>query len=270
MSDIWSSVATLDPATQERLAGVLETRAADLRQQEVRREFLSNVPFPEGARVLEVGCGTGALTRTLASWPGVAQVVGIDPAPSLVARARELSGEFGNVLYREGDGRSLPFDGKSFDAAVFDSTLCHIPGPEDALSEAFRVLRPGGLLAIFDGDYITSTVALSDHDPLQACVDILMRNVVNDRYIVRRMPSLVRHTGFEVQLAGSHGLIESDRPAYMMTVIERGADMLCVSGVIGEPFAAALKDEARRRVAAGTYFGHVAYGSVIAKKPRRA
>ena len=94
-----------------------------------------------------------------------------------------------------------------------------------------------------------------------------MLNVVNDRYIVRRMPALVHNAGFEVQAVGSHGLIESDQPGYMMTVIDRGADMLCASGVIGEPMAAAMKDEARRRADAGTYFGHVAYGSVIARKP---
>jgi hypothetical protein len=135
------------------------------------------------------------------------------------------------------------------------------------LSEASRVLRPGGLLAIFDGDYVTATVGLSDHDPLQACVDMMMQNAVNDRYIVRRMPALARAAGFEVQAVGSHGLIESDRPGYMLTVIDRGADMLFTSGVIGEPMATALKDEARRRVEAGTFFGHVAYGSVIASKP---
>ena len=38
--------------------------------------------FPAGARVLGVGCGTGAVTRELAAWPGVAEVVGLDPSPT--------------------------------------------------------------------------------------------------------------------------------------------------------------------------------------------
>jgi hypothetical protein len=53
----------------------------------------------------------------------------------------------------------------------------------------------------------------------------------------------------------------------MLTIIDRGADMLRAANIIGEPLAVALKEEARRRVAAGTFFGHIAYGSVIARKP---
>jgi SAM-dependent methyltransferase len=266
MADIWSTVATLDPAVQERLAGVLETRAADPKQQRIRRAFLATIAFPEGARVLEVGCGTGQLTRTLAMWPNVDTVVGVDPALSLLQRARELSADLDNISFREADGRSLPLDDESFDVVAFDSTLCHVPGPEAALSEAYRVLRPHGLLAIIDGDYVTTTVALSDHDPLQTCVGILMSNVVNDRFIVRRLPLLVRNAGFEVLGAESHGLVESDDRGYMMTVIDRGSDMLHATGVIGEALAAAMKAEALRRVETGGFFGHVAYGSLVARK----
>jgi ubiquinone/menaquinone biosynthesis C-methylase UbiE len=53
--------------------------------------------------------------------------------------------------------------------------------PDRALAEVFRVLRPDGWLAAFDGDYATTTVALGDHDPLQVCVDAMMASSVNDR-----------------------------------------------------------------------------------------
>jgi trans-aconitate methyltransferase len=66
MPDVWSTVADLDAATQERLAAVLETRGADPQRQAMRRHFLADIPFPEHAHVLEVGCGTGVLTRLLA------------------------------------------------------------------------------------------------------------------------------------------------------------------------------------------------------------
>ena len=53
----------------------------------------------------------------------------------------------------------------------------------------------------------------------------------------------------------------------MLTIVERGADMRCASRRIGDATAAALKAEARRRVDAGTFFGHIAYGSLVARKP---
>jgi ubiquinone/menaquinone biosynthesis C-methylase UbiE len=267
MPDVWATVAELDPSVQERLASVLETRGADARQQAMRHAFLSSVEFPAHARVLEVGCGTGVLTRALACWPNVAAVVGIDPAASLIQEARRLASKHANVTFQEGDGRSLPFDNDAFDAVIFDSTLSHVPGPERALLEAHRVLRPAGWLAVFDGDYATTTVALGDHDPLQACVAAMMANSVNDRWLMRRICGLVRRAGFDLVAFSSHGFSETARGAYMLSVVDRGADILHASGTIGEETASALKAEARRRVDAGASFGHISYASLTARKP---
>jgi ubiquinone/menaquinone biosynthesis C-methylase UbiE len=267
MPDVYATVTELESAMQERLAGVLETRGADPQQQALRRAFLADVDFPPRARVLEVGCGTGVLTRVLACWPNVNDVVGVDPARSFLDRARDLAADLQNVTFREADGRSLPFDDDSFDVAVFDSTLSHVPGPDRALAEAFRVTRAGGWLAIFDGDYATTTVAIGDHDPLQTCVDAMLAGSVHDRWVVRRLPALVRDGGYEVVQVRSHGYVEDAEAGYMLTIVERGVDLLHAAGQIGSDTAAALKAEARRRVETGSFFGHIAYGSLIARKP---
>jgi len=267
MSDVWATVADLDSSVQERLAGVLEARGADPQQQAMRRAFLSGIDFPDGAHVVDIGCGTGVLTRVLAQWPNVGAVMGVDPAASLIRQARQLASALSNVTFDEADGRSLPFDGEAFDVAVFDSTLSHVPGPERALAEAYRVLRSAGWLAVFDGDYATTTVALGDYDPLQTCVAAMMASSVNDRWLMRRLCALVREVGFDLVNFQSHGFSETTGSAYMLSVIDRGADILCASGAIGEEAAAALKLEARRRVSAGQFFGHIAYTSLIARKP---
>lgn len=267
MPDVWATVTELDGATQERLAGVLEARGADPQQQAMRQSFLSDIAFPAHAGVLEVGCGTGVLTRALARWPNVEIVVGVDPAASLIIEARRLASDLANVTFKEADGRSLPFKDSEFDVVVFDSTLSHVPGPERALAEAFRVLRPKGWLAAFDGDYATTTVAIGDHDPLQACVDAMMANSVNDRWLVRHLSQLVRDSGFELANSRSHGFVETTGSAYMLSIIDRGADILRASGRIGEEATAALKAEARRRVETGTFFGHIAYASLTARRP---
>ncbi len=267
MPDVWATFTELDTAMQERLADVLETRGAHPRQQAMRRAFLSDIRFPSDAHVLEVGCGTGVLTRMLARWPAVATVVGVDVAPSLLAKARNLAADLPNVTFREADGRSLPSEDEAFDAIVFDSTLTHVPGPERALAEAFRVLRPLGWLAAFDGDYTTTTVALGDHDPLQACVDAMVANSLHNRWLGRRLPSLVRSSGFDIERFNSHGFVETTEAPYMLTIVERGVDILRASGQIGEDTSAALKAEARRRVEVGMFFGNIAYVSLIARKP---
>jgi ubiquinone/menaquinone biosynthesis C-methylase UbiE len=269
MPDVWATVADLDSATQERLAGVLETRGADAQQQALRSAFLGEIDFPANARVLEVGCGTGVLSRRLADRPGVGSVVGVGIAPSLLEKAAELAAGLDSVAFQQADARSLPFEDDTFDVVVFDSTLTHVPGPERALAEAFRVLRPAGQLAVFDGDYSTVTVALGDHDPVQACVDAMVAGSVTDRWLVRRLPAMARDAGFEVASIRSHGFVEITGADYMLSIVDRGADLLSSNGELSADSALGLKAEARRRVEAGTFFGHIAYLSLVARRPQQ-
>jgi ubiquinone/menaquinone biosynthesis C-methylase UbiE len=267
MRDVWSMVSKLNAATQERLADVLETRGADAQQQRMRDAFLADIGFPAGARVLDVGCGTGVLTRRLARWPNVDTVVGVDIAPSLLDRARALCDALPNIVFEEGDATALPFAAATFDVVVLDSTLSHLPDAERAIAEAARVLRPNGVLAVFDGNYSTTTVALGDHDPLQACVDAMMTGSVTDRWLMRRLPALVRDRQLDVTRYASHGYVETGEAEYLLTMIDRGADMLEATGQIGTELAAALKAEARRRAKTGAFFGQISYTSLIARRP---
>jgi ubiquinone/menaquinone biosynthesis C-methylase UbiE len=266
MPDVWGNVAGLDRSMQDRLADVLETRGAHPGQRALREAFLADLGVGPAARALDVGCGTGVLTRMLARHPGVGAVVGVDLAPSLLERAAELAADVPNVSFREGDARGLPFAEGSFDAVVFDSALSHIPGPEAALAEAVRVLSPGGWVGVFDGDYATTTVALGDDDPLQVCVEAMMSNSVNDRWVARRLPALARDSGLDVTVLRSLGFVDTDG-AYMLTIVDRGADILEASGRLGAGAAAELKAEGRRRVREGTFFGHIAYASLVARRP---
>ena len=267
MPDVYASIDSADEAVQERLAAVLELRAADAAQQAMLEDYLADLALRDGARVLEVGCGTGAVARTLAVRPGVGEVVGLDPSPVFVQRAREIAAGVGNLSYVVGGGTALPFDNGAFDAVIFHTVLSHIPEAGAALAEAARVTAAGGALAAFDGDYATTTVAVGDHDPLQACVDAAMDALVHDRYLVRRLGTLVRAAGWEVVRLRSHGYVESEDPGYMLTLVDRGADTLVAAGRLGSDAAEALKSEARRRVAAGEFFGHIAYASLIGRRP---
>jgi trans-aconitate methyltransferase len=92
--DVYANIASADRETQERLAAAMELRAAEPRQREILETYLGWIDWPKNARVLEVGCGTGAITRVLARRPGIATIVGVDPSPVFLAKARELSAEF--------------------------------------------------------------------------------------------------------------------------------------------------------------------------------
>jgi hypothetical protein len=130
------------------------------------------------------------------------------------------------------------------------------------------VLRPGGVLVICDGDYATTTVALSSADPLQCCVAAFTPAFVNDAWVVRRLSRLATEAGVEQPQLRSYGFVQVHDADYMLSIVERGAAQLVSNGIIGPDLASALNAEAQRRVNNGTFFGHVAYGSLTATKPR--
>jgi SAM-dependent methyltransferase len=265
--DVYATITEADAAVLARLAEILELRAAEPQQVAIRDAYLDDVGFPDGARVLEAGCGTGAVSRAIAVRPEVAAVVASDPSPFFLARGRELAAEIDNLSFVEADARELPFDDETFDAVVFHTALCHIPGPSPALEEAHRVLRRGGRVVVFDGDYETTTVARAEADPLEACVRAAVLFLVHDRFLVRRLPALVADAGFEPARLRSHGYVEAPTGGYMLALVERGIDALAADGTIGHELSLALKGEALRRSDEREFFGHIAYASAIAAKP---
>ena len=101
------------------------------------------VPKAAG-KVLELGIGMG-LNLAFYDPEKVASVTGVDPAPEL--RAIALSAPHDPRLavdVRDGTAEALPFEDKSFDTVVCTFTLCSVCTPAAALSEARRVLKPGG------------------------------------------------------------------------------------------------------------------------------
>ena len=266
MPDPYATIADADPSLQERLSDILELRASDPQHRAMLRAYLSEIELPRGARALEVGCGTGAVCRALVESLNF-EVTGVDPSPIFVARAQELGKHLRGLTFMRGDARSLTFPDASFDLVVFHTTLCHIPSPEVALQEAHRVLRPDGWLAVFDGDYPTATVAVSDFDPLQALVHAMVTNFVHDPWLTRRLPKTLASTGFRVLSLRSHGYTQTTEPTYMLTLVDRGADALCRSGSLSSDAAEDLRKEARRRAHAGEFFGHISFVSVVARKP---
>jgi hypothetical protein len=90
---------------------------------------------------------------------------------------------------------------------------------------------------------------------------------VHDPWLVRRLPALLDQAGFEPVRMRSYGYAETRDARYTPTIVDRGADALVAAGRIGQDTAAALKAEARRRITAGQFFGHIAYASLVARLP---
>jgi SAM-dependent methyltransferase len=126
-----------DAAAYERSMGRWSRRLAPL--------FIDFACVAPGDRIVDVGCGTGSLTHTLAAMP-IAGIEAIDASEIYVAAlAQSLSDP--RIHVRHGDACALPFADGQFDRALCQLVLQFIPDPDGALAEMRRVVRPGGLVA---------------------------------------------------------------------------------------------------------------------------
>jgi ubiquinone/menaquinone biosynthesis C-methylase UbiE len=115
------------------------------------RRTVDRLDLALGARVLDVGCGSGASALPAAERVGPAgHVIGIDLAEGLLRMARQKARtrKLRNIEFRIGDMTALDFEGGSFDAVVCVFAIFFVPNMERQVAELWRMVRPGGQLAI--------------------------------------------------------------------------------------------------------------------------
>ena len=135
MPDAWSSGDAYEPYVG-RWSRALAPR------------FLDWADAPRAGRVLDVGCGTGALAEAVAERG--AAVAGVDPSEAFLATARRRVPQ---AEFRAGDAQALPYADASFDGVVSGLALNFVPDPAKAAREMRRVARPGSVVAAYLWDY---------------------------------------------------------------------------------------------------------------------
>ncbi|MCI5077203.1 methyltransferase domain-containing protein [Oricola sp.] len=266
MPDLYLSISSQSDDVIEAVAASMDKRAAEPEMRRICADYMR--ALPQSAEVLlEIGCGNGSTTGLLLENARPRALVGVDPSEGLIERGRRRFRDDPVVEFLVGDALATGQGDGMFDVVVAHTVFSHLADPQGALAEAWRVLRPGGTLAIFDGDYATNTVALFDGDPLQATMTAAQRNLIHDPYVMRRLPALVRAAGFGACRTRAHGYMQTETPDYLLSLIGRSVDAAAAAGEFGSELAAGLASEASRRVADGTFYGAILFVSLIAEKP---
>jgi len=198
-ADVFGKTDQLDAATLDAMVARFEARGKHAAFAGMLTEYLDAMQIAPSANVLDLGCGTGLVARAIArhaSFTG--SVAGIDLSPHLVAAATRLADAEGisaRATFQSGDARKLPFADASFDAVVAHTLISHVNAPLAVLTEAGRVLKPGGTIAVFDGDYGSLSFDQPDEAKARSDDAALVRAVA-----ASRVPTLVA-IGHEVDIS---------------------------------------------------------------------
>jgi len=216
----------------------------------------SDTAYPSGSTVLEVGCGVGAQTVTLAQRSPAARFTSIDISASSLAEAKQRIDAAGitNVELRQADIFSLPFDAGSFDHVFVCFVLEHLSRPLEALSILKGMLRPGGTITVIEGDH--GSAYFHPQSPaadaaIQTLVE-LQRRTGGDALIGRQLYPLLVEAGFDaVQVSPRMVYVDSSRPDLVdgftrktfTAMVEGVRDSTISAGLISaEMFDAGIRD----------------------------
>jgi len=227
----------------------------------------SDTQYPAGSVVLEVGCGTGAQTVTLALRSPGARFTSIDISADSIAEAARRAGRAGltNVEFRQADLFALPFPAESFDHVFVCFVLEHLSRPSEALARLKKVLKVGGSITVFEGDH-GSTYFHPESAAAEAAIDCLVKvqgQAGGNALIGRQLYPLLVESGFDaVSVSPRMVYVDSSRPDLVegftrrtfTAMIEGVRESALVAGLIeAERFDAGVRDLYRTTEADGVF-----------------
>lgn len=152
-------------------------------------------PITGNARILDLGCGSGAMTRLFAAQYPKAEVWGVDLREDYVKDAGERAAELPNACFRTGDVYRIPFPDAHFDLVWSKYVMQFIRDPVAAMAECRRVTRPGGAVihCAYDGFMLL-------HEPSESSLQARLERVlpeITDPYIGRKLAPAMLVVGLQ-------------------------------------------------------------------------
>ena len=269
--DIFRFINDLDPRALEAVGERLEFRGTDATFSEMRDAYFGELPLGSARMVLDIGCGTGVEVRALLARPDFAGwVVAVDQSPALLETARRLAAAQGlqaRLDFVVGDAHRLELDDGAFDVVVAHTLISHVADPATVMREMARVTRPGGTVAVFDGDYASWTWSHPDPALTAAMDDGFRAAAVANPFVMREMPSLLREAGLELVATRAHVYAEMGDGRFFPAAAETYGALIARSGAVPDADVRRWLADLRRALEDRTFFAACNYYAYVAGRP---
>ena len=259
-------------ADPERYVRMMESRGRTPTQVRLRRRFLRFCRIAAGWKVVEVGCGSGVVTRDVAALVGPrGRVVGVDKSRVLLTAARGRTREERldrRIAFRLGDAGALPLRSGRFDCALAVTVLLHVARPQAMLRELVRVTRAGGVIGLQDQDFGTQVLDHPDRELTRVIFDGVAARMYPEPFSGRTLVRRLIELGLErVRLLADVYQTRTLDP-FTHSLLRRRADLAMSFGLIGAGRAARWLAAIERADAAGHFVFTFNYYGAAGVKPR--
>jgi ubiquinone/menaquinone biosynthesis C-methylase UbiE len=276
--DLFRFINDLDEATHRAFVDRMEFRGRDATFSRMRDAYLDRIPLPAGARVLEIGCGSGVVSRALArrhlasATDAPIQIVAVDQSPVMIDAGRRFAADEGvaqSIEFRLGDAHSLDLPDDHCDAVIGHTLISHVADPLGVLREAARVVKPGGKIAIFDGDYASLTFAYPDPVLAKQIEESLIETFMNNPRVMRDLPRLLNQAGLQVAEVMPHIFAEVGTGTFFPGFVASFGPVIARNGIVSPDLAEDWITAQRRAAEDGTFFASCNYYAYLATRPPR-
>jgi len=290
-SNAWSNPSAVSAEDAARMAAFLEDRARCPDQVLVNTAVRNALDLRPGERLLEVGCGSGALCRLMAPAlsPG-GEIVGVDVAPDMIAAARHYAAAapppppaplvpsvpsvpsvppapfHGNepsqtaLLHFEiAPAEALPYPAASFDAAFAARLLLHVDDPLSVVREMARVVKPGGRIVLMDWDWGTLAVDHPDRALTRRLMDWRCDHHGGDNWSGRKLLGVALAAGLTGVTVTAVATVARDETAALTGSIFRAAEVARNGGAITPAEHDAWTSDLKQRLAEGRFVASLVY-----------
>jgi len=237
-----------------------------------RLQLLHTLALTPGERVLEGGSGPGHLALEMASVVGPSgQVHGVDTSDNMIAMAQMRCADQPSATFHLGDAARLPFPDHHFNAEVSSQVFKYRSDVPTALTELYRVLRPGGRVLIHDTDWDSTVWSSTDRARMKRILAAWDKHLA-DPYLPQTLASKLKQAGFRVQ---HQDVVLQFNPTYGVNTFSHCLIDFIVSFVVGQDGITQDETEAwaadlRKLGEDGAYFFSLNESLFLAFKPETA
>jgi ubiquinone/menaquinone biosynthesis C-methylase UbiE len=266
--DVWQQLESAESSTIDRIVERLEMRGRDDTFVALTDRYLDLVDIDSLAVVLELGCGTGVISRSIAARPQFGgSVVGSDYSAQLIEAARRLAGAEGVgdlVRFEVEDAQATRQPSDTYDAVILHTVVSHLPDPASAVGEAARVAKPGGVVVVFDGDYASLTIHTGHPD--DDTVLKAIRNVSSaNHYVMRSMPGIMKEQSLSITDIDASVFVAAGESPFFGSLAATYVPLAVASGELDQDLGRDWMASFEATSAAGTAFASCNYLSYIAQ-----